>query len=466
MSAYELIVIGAGPGGYEAALHAAASGMKTALVERREVGGTCLNRGCIPTKALLHSAEVYESVLNAKRAGIEAGEPRLDEAAVRAFKDDTVERLRGGVEGLLAKAKVELIRGSGMITAPGEVTVSPLAGEGEADGGEEEKLGARFILIATGSKVSIPPVSGMDLSVVMTSDDVLTGEKWFCDDVIIIGGGVIGVELAFLYSAFGASVKIIEYMPRLLPPMDKEISQSVKMLLKKRGVDIHTSAQVVSVSDGGDGNRLCIYKEKDEEVTASAKAVIVCTGRRPETDGLFADPSSVKTERGVIVTDEHGRTSMDGVYAIGDVSGGMMLAHAASAAGRNAVDHMLGREAKEDLSLIPSCVYTCPEIAQVGLTQDDAAEKGIEADSVKYVMSSNGRTVISSGERGYIRVVFEKGTGKLLGAQMMCERATDLVSVFANAISGGMTVDDMGRTVWPHPTFSEGIGEVIRAAGE
>ena len=449
---YDLIVIGAGPGGYEAAFEAADLGMKTALVEKEAPGGTCLNHGCIPTKALLHAAELYRSIREAGTAGISAGEIIADPRKMQERKRDVVLQLRKGIEDTARRKKVELIRGTGTVCGEGRVLVRSAEGEQVHTAGR--------ILLATGSRPAIPPIEGMDLPGVVTSDELLENEQTI-SRLVIIGGGVIGVEFAALYQALETKVTVIEAMPQLLPNLDRELAQSLKMLMKKRGITVCTGAKVNAVRQGENGGLVCEYTAEKPE-TAEADAVLVCVGRRPYTEGLFAEGIAPETERGRILVNERYETSLPGVYAIGDVTGGIMLAHAASAAGRNAVRMMAGRKETEDTRWIPSCIYTEPEIACVGMTQDEAKAAEIETDSRKVLMGANGKTLITGGERGYIRVVFEKETGKLLGAQMMCERATDMISEFTQALSAGLTVRELARVVRPHPTFSEAISDAVR----
>lgn len=452
MKTYDLIVIGAGPGGYEAAFEAADLGMKTALIEKEAPGGTCLNHGCIPTKSLLHAAELARSISEAGLFGVSADNVTADWNRMQERKREVVLQLRKGIEATAKRKKVDLIQGTGTLLPGKTVSVRTEAGE--------ELLQAEYILLATGSRPVVPPIPGADLPGVVTSDELLEAERK-PDRLVIIGGGVIGVEFASLFAALGTAVTVIEAMPQLLPNLDKEIAQSLKMLLKKRGVAVYTGARVLEIRRKEDGSLTCVY-EADGTAEAEADCVLVSVGRRPYTDGLFAEGARPETERGRILVDEHGETSLPGVYAVGDVTGGIMLAHAASAAGKNAARHMAGKPDCADTRFIPSCVYTEPEIACVGMTLEQAKAAGIAADSRKALMTANGKTVLSGGERGYIRVVFEPGSGKLLGAQMMCERATDMVSGFTQALSAGLTVEELARVIRPHPTFSEAITEALR----
>lgn len=449
---YDLIVIGAGPGGYEAAFEAADLGMKTALLEKDEPGGTCLNRGCIPTKALLHAAELYRSMKEAEAAGVSAAEVRYDPRRMQERKREIILRLRKGIDDTAKRKKAELIRGTGTVCGEGRVKVRGAEGE--------RMLTAGKILLATGSYPAKPPIQGINLPGVVTSDELLEYDRPI-GSLVIIGGGVIGVEFAALYEALGTKVTVIEAMPQLLPNLDRELAQSLKMLMKKRGITVCTGARVEAVRQREQGGLVCEYTAEKPE-TAEADLVLVCVGRSAYTEGLFAEGILPKTERGRLLVNERYETSLPGVYAIGDVTGGVMLAHAAAAEGRNAVRMMAGRPETEDLRWIPSCIYTEPEIACVGMTADEAKAAGMDADSRKVLMGANGRTVISGGERGFIRVVFEKETGKLLGAQMMCERATDIISEFTQALSAGLTVQDLARVIRPHPTFSEAVTDAVR----
>ena len=449
---YDLIVIGAGPGGYEAAFEAADLGMKTALVEKKEPGGTCLNRGCIPTKALLYAAELYRSMKSADTFGVFAEGIRYDLRKMQERKRDVVLQLRKGIGDTAKRKKVDMIHGTATVCGEGRVQISTEEGE--------RNLTAGRILIATGSRPVKPPIEGIDLPGVVTSDELLDNEEMI-SSLVIIGGGVIGVEFAALYEALGVKVTVIEAMPQLLPNLDRELAQSLKMLMKKHGITVCTGARVEVIRQHESGRLICEYTA-DKPETAEADAVLVCVGRRPYTEGLFAEGIRPETDRGCLKVNERYETSLPGVFAIGDVTGGIMLAHAAAAEGRNAVRHMAGQPEAEDMRWIPSCIYTAPEIACVGMSADEAKAAGIDADSRKIPMGANGRTVITGGERGYIRIVFEKKTEKLLGAQMMCERATDMISEFTQALSAGLTVQELARVIRPHPTFSEAITEAVR----
>ena len=472
---FDLVVIGAGPGGYEAAVEGVQKGMKVALVENRELGGTCLNRGCIPAKTILHTAELYHELQSGPSIGLTAREPVIDMEMVQKRKDEVLEQLRKGIASLMKTNRISVFYGTGTILDREHVKVA-LSGEKTGEKAEEQPDGQKqdqvvletgHILIATGSVPACPPIPGSSLPGVVTSDGLLDKKDLF-EHLIIIGGGVIGMEFASVYSSLGHGVTVIEALDRILPTMDKEIAQNLKMIMKKRNVDIHTGAKVEEILRTEDGAGLiCRYVEKDKPCEARADGILIATGRRAYTGGLITDESSQEVkdmtmERGRIVTDETYETSVPGIYAIGDVTGGIQLAHAATAQGRNAVAHMAGENMVIRTDIVPSCVYTNPEIGCVGISADEAKARGIEAVTKKYIMSANGKSILSQQERGFIKVVADSDSHRILGAQMMCARATDMISQFAVAIANELTLEDMAKVIFPHPTFSEGILEAVR----
>lgn len=452
MSDYQLLIIGAGPGGYVAALHAAKRGLKTAVIENREVGGTCLNRGCIPTKTLLHSSEIIAGINGGEKFGVGAERVHFDMSAIFARKREVSAKLSGGIEGMFKAAKVDLLRGTGTVTGSG--TVKFVGEEGE------KVITAERILLATGSVPARPPIPGLDLPGVLTSDELLEGCDHLYDSLIIIGGGVIGVEFATFYADLGCKVTIIEGLDRLLPNMDRELGQNLSMILKKHGVDVYTNSLVANVEKDGDALKVN-FTNKDKALSVSGEAVLCAIGRRPYTEGLFADGVSVEMNGRSIRVDENYETSLPGVYAIGDVSSKIQLAHVASAQGTDCVERMVGGKGMTDLSAVPSCIYCVPEIACVGITADEAKAAGREVVSGKYVMFSNGKTVIRDGERAFMKVVADKATHVIVGAQFMCEHATDMISEMATAIVNGLTVEQMLKVLRPHPTFEEGVHDAL-----
>ena len=452
MSDYQLLIIGAGPGGYVAALHAAKRGLKTAVIENREVGGTCLNRGCIPTKTLLHSSEIIAGINGGEKFGVGAEQVHFDMSAIFARKREVSAKLSGGIEGMFRAAKVDLLRGTGTVTGSG--TVKFVGEEGE------KVITAERILLATGSVPARPPIPGLDLPGVLTSDELLEGCDHLYDSLIIIGGGVIGVEFATFYADLGCKVTIIEGLDRLLPNMDRELGQNLSMILKKHGVDVYTNSLVANVEKDGDALKVN-FTNKDKALSVSGEAVLCAIGRRPYTEGLFADGVGVEMNGRSIRVDENYETSLPGVYAIGDVSSKIQLAHVASAQGTDCVERMVGGKGMTDLSAVPSCIYCVPEIACVGITADEAKAAGREVVSGKYVMFSNGKTVIRDGDRAFMKVVADKATHVIVGAQFMCEHATDMISEMATAIVNGLTVEQMLKVLRPHPTFEEGVHDAL-----
>ena len=444
---FDLIVVGAGPGGYEAALHAAKLGLKTAVVERQEVGGTCLNRGCIPTKALLHASTVYEEAKSGAALGVNAEGLTYDLSAMFAYKAQVVEKLRGGIESLFKAAKVTLLRGTGTLTATNTISVS---------GENEGVYTAQNILLATGSVPARPPIPGLDLPGVMTSDELLSGEGDAFSSLIINGGGVIGMEFATFYNDLGVDVTVVEGLDRLLPNMDRELGQNLAMIMKKRGVQVFTGAMVKDLTATETGIQVN-FETKGKLQSVTGEKVLCAIGRSPYTAGLFAEGMAPEMDRRRIKVNEKFETSLPGVYAIGDVSSPVQLAHVATAQGIYAVNEIAGKANEMDLSLVPGCVYVRPEIAAVGLTEAEAKDRGIPVKTAKALMSSNGRTVILSGDRGFMKLIAHAETKRLLGAQLMCTNASDMISQLSEAIANGQTPNHLLRAMRPHPTFEEAL---------
>lgn len=354
--------------------------------------------------------------------------------------------LREGIEGLFRQQKVDLIRGTGTILAPDQVEV------------EGKIYSADKILIATGSVPARPPIPGLEHA--LTSDELLEHQDQVCKSLVIIGDGVIGMEFASLYQMLGCRVTVLETMDRILPNMDREVCQNLSMILKKRGVQIFAGARVEQVEKAEEGYTVR-FTQKGQSAQVQGEVVLCAIGRRPNTQGLFGPDFSVEQERGRILVDENFQTSVPGVYAVGDVSARIQLAHVASAQGTACVERLAGSNPLTNLNAVPSCIYTDPEIACVGLTADEAKAAGRAVKVGKYVMFSNGRTVIVQGQRGFIKVVADQETGVILGAQLMCQRATDMISQFTAAVVNGLTAQQLLAAMRPHPTFDEGAGEAL-----
>ncbi len=431
---YQSIVLGAGPGGYVCALRLAQLGQKVALVEERYLGGTCLNAGCVPTKSLLREAALGRNI-----------------AALTERRDAVAANQRNGVESLMKAAGVDVYLQTGKVVQGPAVEL--------ADG---SILKAEAVIVATGAKPSIPPIPGADLPGVITSDDILCGAMPDVKRLVIIGGGVIGVELASVYKSLGANVTIIEALPRLLANMDREIGQSLAMQYKKDGITVVTKAKVNGIAQEGD--ELVVTYEAKKEETIAADAVLIATGRRAVVDGVFADDMMPELERGTIVTNDRFETSVFGVYAIGDVRGGIQLAHYATAQAKALAAQLAGEAEEMDLSLIPACVYTTPEVATVGMDAAQAKEAGIETITGKFIMGGHAKTVIDELPRSFIKLIFRADDHRLIGGVLYCGRASDLISTVTIAIRCGMTAEQMAGTIFAHPTYGEGLGEAAEVA--
>lgn len=458
MNKYDLIIIGAGPGGYVAAIRAAQLGMKVAICEDKKVGGTCLNRGCIPTKALLHASHLYAEALEGARMGIHADGIRYDMGEIFDRKNQVSAKLSEGVDMLLKANGVDVIQGfAKIVNAPNPDGATP--GQVDVAG---EIYDADRIMIATGLIPAVPPFPGSDLPGVVTSNDILEGPVKDPKSITIIGGSVIGVEFATFYAELGIKVTIIEALDQLLTIFDKEFGQKLRLSLKKQGVDIYLKAGVTRIEQT-DGGLECYFDNKGKEEHVSSEMVIVATGRRPEMTGLLADGIELEMNGRFIKVDENYQTSIPGVYAIGDIIGGIQLAHVASAEGKAAVEKMAGIEPETDPSVVPSCVYSDPEIASVGMTAEQAEEAGHSVITGKYLMPGNGKSIIEFQDTGFIKVVADADTGLILGAHLMCQRASDIVGQFGTAIANRMTYKDMMKAMEPHPSFAEGVGEALEA---
>lgn len=452
---YQLIVIGAGPGGYTAALRAAALGLHTAVVECREVGGTCLNRGCIPTKTLLHASQVYRDAVDGASMGVHAAGATFDMGEIFAYKRGVSEKLRSGIHGLLKSAKVDLIEGVGRIAAPGEVDVT-------AADGTVNRYTTERILIATGSVNVRPPIPGLDLPGVMTSDELLEGCDRLYDSLIIIGGGVIGVEFATFYRNLGCAVTLVEGMDRLLPNMDRELGQNLQQIMKKQGVEVLTNAMVQSLEETENGLAVHVV-QKGAEKTVAGEKVLCAIGRRAYWDGVFADGLTPEVRGKSLQVDENFQTSIPGVYAIGDASSAVQLAHVAAAQGTACVERMCGVQDHIDLNVIPSCIYSAPEIAVVGITEAEAKERGIPAAVGKCIMFGNARTVIEDPGRCFMKIVAHAETHEILGASLMCQHASDMISQISAAMVNRQTAEELRRVMRPHPSFEEAMAEALDA---
>ena len=445
---YDIIVLGAGPGGYECAIRCAQYGKKVALVEARDLGGTCLNRGCIPTKALLHGAEVYETSLNAANCGVMTGEITLDFAKLAEYKDGVVAKLRSGVASLEKAHGVKVIKGFGSIVDEHTLLVK------KED--SEESITFGKLILATGSSPARPPIPGIDGRNVVTSDDILSMTE-LPDSFVIIGGGVIGIEFATLFASLGRPVTVIEMMPSILPGVDADIVRLLSRVLKKKKVTVINNAKVTGI-EGGE-NVTVHYELNGAEKTAEGACCVVSVGRRAMTANIGLENIGIEMNRAFVVIDEHCRTNVPNIYAIGDITGKIQLAHVASAQGFVAAANACEiKEEVMDYSVVPSCIYTSPEIAFVGLSEDKCKAQGIEYRLGTFNVAGNGRAMIMGDALGTAKLIAAPD-GKLLGAQLMAPRATDMIAELAAVLKMGGTVEDIASTIHPHPTVSEAVGE-------
>ncbi len=442
---FNVIVLGGGPGGYEAAIRCSQLGLKTALIEARDLGGTCLNRGCIPTKSLLHSAEVYETAKSAASYGVTVGDDvTFDYKVMAAHKDQTIVKLRKGIAALEKAHGVKVITGFGVLQDANTVEIG------------DQVVTAEKIILATGSAPVRPPIPGIDGENILTSDEVLSLTE--CpESMVIIGGGVIGMEFASLYSALGKKVTVLEMMPSILPGIDTEITQQLAGLLKKKGVDIITSAQVLSLNGG---QRVEVKYQKDAtEFSVSGECCLVCVGRKPMTSGIGLETLGMSLERGFIQIDDRMQTSVPDIYAIGDITGKIQLAHVASAQGLVAAANCNGQGDSLNYKIVPSCIYTNPEIATVGMTEEQALKEGKTVKVGRFNMPSNGKTMVMGVQTGVMKIVTESCTGEILGAQMFAPRATDMIGEIAAVMKCEGTIEELAATIHPHPTVCEAIME-------
>lgn len=453
---YDLIVIGTGPGGYVCAIRAAQLGMKVAVVEKRKThGGTCLNIGCIPSKALLHASEMFEHAHHHfPKLGIEVGKPKLNLKAMMQHKSDTVDANVNGVAFLLKKNKIDTFEGTGTIAAQGKVNVS--AGDGQIT-----SLEAKHIVIATGSDVAIPP--GVDLTIdektIVSSTGALTLEK-VPGKLIIIGAGVIGLELGSVWRRLGTQVTVIEYMDRILPGIDAETAKTFERLDKKQGVTYLLSSKVTAVTKTK-GNVQVTFEPVagGDEQKLEANVVLVATGRRPFTDGLGLEEAGIATERGRILINDKFETGLSGVYAIGDVVRGPLLAHKAEDEGIAVAEIIAGQHGHVNYNTIPGIVYTAPEIASVGKTEEDLKAAGIPFVIGKFPFTANGRARAMLATDGFVKILADPNTDRVLGVHIIGPCAGELIGEACVLMEFGGSAEDLARICHGHPTLSEAVRE-------
>ena len=462
----KIIIIGAGPGGYETALLAAKRGVEVVLIEAGHVGGTCLNEGCIPTKTFCKNAEVLDGLKEAETFGVTGLSYGFDFSAVAARKNAVVEQLRGGVEGLLGHKLITLVRGKAAFKDAHTVVVSPADVDADVDAeaaAEPAEYTADYIIIATGSVSASLPIPGADLPGILTSKEILDIQE-VPKSLCVIGGGVIGLEFASIFSSFGSEVTVLEYCKDILPRFDTDLAKRLKQSLGKRGINIETQAQVTGIevlqaesTEIGSGEKYAVsYTRKGKEETVVADKVLMAVGRKANLKSLNLDDIGLEyTPRGIVVDDKTMQTNIPHIYAVGDINGKMMLAHAATFQGIVALDHIMGVDNEIDLSVMPAAVFTSPEAASVGLTEDECKDKGIPVKCLKSFFRANGKAVTMGETDGFCKVVVAAEPGRILGCHLYGPHASDIIQEACALISRKATLEQCQSIIHTHPTLTE-----------
>lgn len=452
----EIIVIGGGPGGYFSAIRAAQLGASVTLIERDTLGGTCLNRGCIPTKVFAHAAELFQQVKKAHAQGVHTEKISVDWEHLQSYKTDVVTKLTSGVERLLIKNKVTVINGMAEFVGTKKMRVT-------SAGGEKKEHTADIFIIASGSEVSVPVFPGCDLPGIMTSDEILTMNS-LPKSLLLVGGGVIGIEFASIFSSLGVRVLVVEMLPEILPNIDDEMVRLLKGYLAAQGVEFMTSSMVSAISEAKDGYDVQIVQnaEDGKQVEFFFEKVMLCVGRRPNTKKLNLASVPIQTERGKIVVNEKMQTNIPHIFAVGDCASKIMLAHVASKEGEVAAQNAMGIDTRMSYERVPSCVYSAPELASVGMSEAQAKEQNMDVLVGRFPLSSNGKCLAMNQTEGLIKIVADKTYGEVLGVHILGPRATDLIAQGTLAMEAEATVDTMIEMIHAHPTISEGIGEAAR----
>lgn len=455
----DLLIIGAGPGGYVAAIYGAKNGMDVTLVDKGQLGGTCLNVGCIPTKTLVESSKVCQAIYNGKEHGIEiTGSISVNMEKIIERKDKVRQRLVSGIEFLMDKNKVRVISGEASFMDDKFV---------EVIGDETYRIEAKDVIIATGSKISKTNIPGADLPFVLNSTSALSSTK-LPESITIIGGGVIGMEFAFIYSNFGVKVDVVEFMDRPLTMVDKDVSRELSRSARRSRIKVHTGAKVKKIESSSEGKAIITYKDKKGEHRIESEKILVAIGREPNIDNLRLERTNIvlnESGRG-IRTDKRMKTNVANIYAIGDVTDRVQLAHVATQQGIVAVDNILNKNTKMDYSSIPNVIFTSPEIATVGIGEDEAKKEGLDIKVSKTPFSANGKALAMNESRGFTKLIKDNTTGKIIGASIVGPDASSLISTLTTIINNGLTEDHINSTIFPHPTTSEVIQEASQGLGK
>lgn len=461
--AYDVIVLGSGPGGYPAAIRASQLGFKVAIIEKESLGGVCLNWGCIPTKALLKSAQVYEYLKHSTNYGINASGVQHDFGAVIKRSRGVADKMSKGVQFLMKKNKIDVVMGYGKVKAKGQIEVT-------ASDGSKQVVEAKYIIIATGGRSRELPNLKQDGQKVIGYREamVLPNQP---KSMIIVGSGAIGVEFAYVYNSMGTKVTIVEFLPRIVPVEDEDISKELEKQYKKQGIDIMTNASVESVDTSGAGVRALVKKQDGSTVTLEADIVLSAVGVVANIENIGLEENGIKTEKGKIIVDKYQQTSVPGIYAIGDCSPGQALAHVASKEGINAAEHIAYNEKKihhlpdvMDYNNIPGCTYCIPEIASVGYTEKAAKEAGYEIKVGKFPFMASGKASAAGATDGFVKVIYDAKYGEFLGCHMIGTNVTEMIAEAVVARKLETTAHEILNAVHPHPTMSEGLKEATAAA--
>ena len=460
-TSFDVIIIGSGPGGYVTAIRAAQLGFKTAIIEREYLGGICLNWGCIPTKALLRSAEIFRYMQHAKSFGLSAEKVAYDGTAVVKRSRGVAKRLNDGVGFLMRKNKVAVIWGEAALDAPGKVTVR--AGKSEAPKGAlgPGTYAAQHVIIATGARPRVLPGLEPDGKVIWTYFEAMVPER-IPKSILVVGSGAIGIEFASFYRDFGAEVTVVEILPQILPVEDAEIAAFARKQFEKEGIKIFTGAKLTRLEKKSDGALATIEDAKGGTQSVAVERVISAVGVTGNIENLGLEKLGVKTERGAIVVDALNRTNVPGIYAIGDVAGPPLLAHKAEHEGVICVEAIKGLKPHPmDKQLIPGCTYCSPQIASVGLTERAAKDKNIDIRVGRFPFVGNGKAIALGEDQGLVKVIFDKKSGALLGAHMVGAEVTELIQGYVIAMNLETTEEELMHTVFPHPTLSEMMKEAV-----
>lgn len=454
---YDLIVIGSGPGGYVAAIRASQLGLKTAVVEKENLGGVCLNWGCIPTKALLKSAQVFEYINHASDYGITIGAPKADFSAVVKRSRGVAEGMSKGVQFLMKKNKIDVITGTGKLKKGGKVEVTDVAGK-------KTEYAAKHIILATGARSKELPNVKQDGKKIIGYREAMNLASQ-PESMVVMGSGAIGIEFAYFYAALGTKVTVVEFLDNILPREDKDVSKEMEKIFKKKGIAILTSTSVESVNTTG---KKCVVnlKSKDGKTDKiECDVVLSAVGISTNLDGIGLEEVGVKTDKGLVVVDEFYKTNVAGVYAIGDIVKGPALAHVASAEGITCVEKIAGKNPEPiDYGNIPSCTYSNPEVASVGLTEEEAKAKGIAVKVGKFPFSASGKASASGAKDGFVKVIFDAKYGEWLGCHMVGSNVTEMIAEVVVARKLETTGHEIIKSIHPHPTMSEAIMEAAAAA--